>query len=252
MRKILFLLLILAALAVRNPPARAASPGAANAPDPNGITVAWSNLPPWRYWEHSEPKGRDVALFERLAQRMGTTLRFASCDFADCLDMLKQGTADLGIVTKKNPEREQYLEFLEPPIREIPAPSLFTRPGQRPVTEWRDIHGKTIVSRKGAVPPEALTHAQPVFIPVNSAWEALGLVLSHKADLALLYRDEAHWWMERMGLDLELTECPLVLDGLLPVHLALSRASGLMERKEELEKALAALVKPPAEPGAQP
>ena len=233
----LALLAPLALLAALAQPVRAEKDTAAHP-----VVVAWSASPPWGYWQGTDPAGPDADLLRELAQNLGLALRFTPCRPDRCLDMLEQGLADLGVGLARTPEREEYLLFLEPPVRTAPALVFFAWPGQRPVKDWRDLYGKIIAVNTASAPAQRLARDSRLTLqPVNTARDALRLVLARKADLAGLGRAEADWWLARLSPGKALEQSPLVLDEPVAVHLALSRQSRLLDRKAAFEQALADL-----------
>ena len=206
----------------------------------NPAVVVWPDLPPWCLWNGGQAIGRDRLLLDELAKRANLSLRYQACDIPDCLDMLRDGRADLASSLLQDPERDLFLAYLKPPVRLVRAMVFFSRAGQAPVDQWRDLYGKRIAIRKGTVLNRVLEVSPKLtLIPVRSARDAIKLLLAHKVDLAGLNQDEARWWQKQLGLEEALEEQPLVLEHPYPAFVAVSRASPLLKRKKELERALA-------------
>ncbi len=235
------------------------------------VVVAWPDSPPAYQWDGTSPIGQDADLLRQLAGQLDLDLRFQRCrpglyqalrpgkpcpdcrpnpNEDRCEDLLYQGKADLMAGLAITPERQDFLVFVTPPLRQAGPTILFTRPGKRPVAETRDLYGKTIVVDRNDPSGRLVTARTSSLRLVDTPLDALRLVLAGKADLAGLDEGAGRWWRPQAGPERALEECPLVLDAPVDLHLAVSRKSGLMDRLDELEQALARILKPSPDPGA--
>ena len=78
------------------------------------IVVALNHFPPWLIADKDKPEGIDVEIVEALASRLSLTVRYARCPGPRCLAMMRDGVADLITGLFKTPERQEYMDFIEP------------------------------------------------------------------------------------------------------------------------------------------
>jgi len=116
-----------------------AGPGIAG---PEKLRVGMVNWPPAKIVENGRFGGTDVLMLEELAQRVGIVVEYIECPWRRCLVMLEAGDVDLISSITKSPERERYLQFIEPPYRNGYDIFFYTRGTD--LTRYEDLQGLAI------------------------------------------------------------------------------------------------------------
>jgi len=93
--------------------------------DTKKLTIATFIEPPFAYLVDNKFVGEHVDIVKKLIEPLGFTPVFLRCPFARCLNLIKQGKADMIFGLKKLPKREEYLIFIEPPYMEQHYPLHF-------------------------------------------------------------------------------------------------------------------------------
>ena len=72
--------------------------------------------PPYIILENNnKPRGIDIDLLTEIATRLGVNVKILKCDWFYCLKMIENGRVDIISSTLRRPEREIYMNFIEPP-----------------------------------------------------------------------------------------------------------------------------------------
>ena len=99
-----------------------------SAAEPPALLVMTDLWPPFRM-QNAEGalSGLDIDVLEQLSQRTGLRFEVQRAPWARGLAALQQGKADLMIGLAKTPERERYIDYLEPPYYAC-APRFYAAP----------------------------------------------------------------------------------------------------------------------------
>ena len=112
------------------------------------LRVAMSDWPPAKIVENGRFGGTDVLMLEELAKPAGIALEYVECPWRRCLVMLEAGEVDLISSISRSPERERYLQFIEPPYRDGYDISFYTRGAD--LRRYEDLQGLTIGLIRGS------------------------------------------------------------------------------------------------------
>jgi polar amino acid transport system substrate-binding protein len=240
MRFLLFRILLPAVLLGCAGLAMAAPPASARP-----LILAFSPLPPWRVVDADErPSGPYLEIMQHLAARAGLPLEVHVCPLVRCLDLLHRGDADVGIGVAPGPDREVYVEYLQPPFAGPTHMCFYRRRGDEAsrVERYEDLARLRIGLTRGAhyfsrfdqdtalnkdVAPDKLSNLRKL---VNLRVDVAIMVCGEGKLLA--NRPEFRHRIELAG--------PEVRTG--PRFVVLSRQSALHDRKADLQRALQQMV----------
>ncbi len=153
---VLFLLLAIPGWAA---PDRAA-PGRAAPGRTETVVVPMDPYPPWKVVDTQSrtvsPEGIDNRLLEAVLAAFNTAYGanlepdYQAFPWKRCLELLRQGRADLISGILRTPEREQYLVFIDPPYKTHSAKVFYLRKGEgRHIRRHEDLHGLRIGVQAG-------------------------------------------------------------------------------------------------------
>lgn len=116
------------------------------------VRVPVDPQPPWLTLQGQAVEGIDARLITLMLSEIGMRPVFIRCPWLRCLRLMEDGQADLMSGLFKNPEREKYLRYLEPPYYVDPPKVFFTRKGSGPqIMHYGDLHDLTIGALAGAL-----------------------------------------------------------------------------------------------------
>ena len=91
--------------------------------------------------EQAEMSGIDVDIVRELFRQMGQRVEFVRCTWERCLELMKQGDADILSSAYKKPEREEYMLYLEQPyLDHLPIAFYFLRTNGYVIDTYTDIY----------------------------------------------------------------------------------------------------------------
>lgn len=153
--------------------------------------------------------------------------------------MLRRGQAEVMTSLLKTPDRERYLIYLDPPLRENEDKAFYQRAGDRPIGAYSDLTGRRIGVKTDAV----------YFQPFDSDPAITRLATPNITDLISMLNDktieafaltaaEGDYWLRVLGWEGEIKKAPYVYQGLNPAYLAIARRSPLASRAAEMSAIL--------------
>jgi polar amino acid transport system substrate-binding protein len=84
------------------------------------LTITNSHWPPWRVLENDGSlNGIDIDILKGLSTRLDLQLITKGCGWKRCLKSMELGESDVMTGLFKTPEREKYMQFIEPPYRSV-------------------------------------------------------------------------------------------------------------------------------------
>lgn len=185
------------------------------------------------------PTGRDVAMMELLAERLGCRLVWWRLPFDALLDAVESGEVDVVCATIGiTPERAEHVAFSAPYFATAIAAVVRAGPGEpRTLTE---LHGRRVAAARGTTSERAVRLALPAAVLVHES-EADpppgDRLLAGEIDAAVMDRPAADALVAAAGGRLHRLAEPLAAE-----RYALVVAKGRGDLVEHLDRALAALV----------
>jgi polar amino acid transport system substrate-binding protein len=131
------------ALALAATPALAAEP----------LTLAFSELEPWKTTDGTNYGGAYTEIVREMARRIGAPLNIVACPLKRCLVMLEHGEADIIIGIQASPERSEYIHFLRTPYRQRASDKVFyVRKGKGDsIRSYEDLRSLRVGIKSGAM-----------------------------------------------------------------------------------------------------
>ena len=120
--------------------------------DQNTLIVATHIEPPLVNIINGTFTGQNVEVAKMLANAIGKKVTFLYCPFARCLNMTRDGKADMMIAINKTVKREKFLDYLDQPFSSKITPVRFYIKSERKLTinNYDDLQGLTIGVLRGA------------------------------------------------------------------------------------------------------
>ncbi len=115
--------------------------------------VAVDHFPPWKIVSSNEKEfsGVEIKMIEKIISEYNSRyspklhLKYISCPWQRCLNLLKKGKADLVSGVLKSPEREGFLYFLEPAYKEKSTKAFYVKKSKKiKIDSFNDLYGKVI------------------------------------------------------------------------------------------------------------
>ncbi|QNM95381.1 substrate-binding periplasmic protein [Chitinimonas koreensis] len=118
---------------------------AADAARPDKLVFALRPLPPYMEVTPGGFGGAHVEILQRLADRLRVRLDIVECPLVRCLRMLQEGSADVTMGLAMTPERVASIVLLEPPYAAASPTYFYQRVGdRRPLRGYDDLVGRRI------------------------------------------------------------------------------------------------------------
>jgi len=225
--------LLLASIVITTALVMAASPAPAG-----DVTVAVDNYPPWKIVDGDRYRGIDIELVTALLKEIGLSPTFTPCPWARCLEMLKNGKADIITGVLRRPEREQYLHFIDPPYKTKSSKVFYLAKEVGDITTYEELRDLTIGVQRGAKYFDRFDNDASLRLdPVNNDTFNFRKLLAGRVDAVIATESLGDYTLSEMGLSGAFRKATYRHDREMPVHFAVSRNSDLIFRVRELTDA---------------
>lgn len=116
------------------------------------LVVAYSELPPWKVINNGKIEGAYAEIARELAQRLNMHIVFKECSLMRCLQIIKDGQADIIIGIQIVAERLDYIQPLKPAIKRSPAKVFYLKKDTKYIiNDYEDLKGiKSIGTQRGS------------------------------------------------------------------------------------------------------
>jgi CubicO group peptidase (beta-lactamase class C family) len=175
---------------------------------------------------------------------MGLQAEFREASLAQCQDMLRSGEIDLGPSLLRNPERETYVHFLEPPFRSKIKHVFYVRKGSRlTIVKYDDLrHNRIGVSQaKNFDPFDTDTNVQKrVEKQLADGFKAL---CDGQVDAFLTCQWMGDWFLRHSEMRLLVEQAAYHRKEYHPAYLTMSKKSPLISRATEFETQIDNMIK---------
>ena len=208
------------------------------------INSAW---PPYTFVKGQQiVAGIELEVVSEITSRMGLTLKTQSCPWARCLQLLRNGDADMTGSLLFTEERQQYLSFIEPPLLDYRYKQAFYINKQRKITidKYADLTGLTIGTIKGYHYFDQFNRDQSLNKKqYKDETQMLRMIKNNRLDTMISDRVIAEYLIRQEGFVGQIIEANYFSPNNLPSHFALSKQSSFIERLEEFNQTMAAVIK---------
>ncbi|MFV0349243.1 MAG: substrate-binding periplasmic protein [Halodesulfovibrio sp.] len=110
------------------------------------IKVAYTDYAPYRMTRPDGSKyGIDIDFLNELASRLGYTVVYVDCPFERGLSSMQTGKVDIMTGMLSNPEREEYMYFVQPPYKRGAAKAFYVKADSGiSIEQHEDLYGKLV------------------------------------------------------------------------------------------------------------
>lgn len=180
-----------------------------------------------------------VDVLREVAATTGLALEFVELPFARGFRVMQEGEADIMLGPNRSPDREVYLQYLEPPLPQ--EPKVFLQAASAaPIRDYDDLAGRRIAVLRGASYFDRFdTDIALSKTPLDDYTAGLRLVAIGRLDAVVIPELQALWLLRETGFPLR--AAPYRVPGR-PSYIAVSRRSPLVQRAAEFEAALRQLM----------
>ena len=105
------------------------------------LIVAIDDFPPWNITTSEPISGINVDILTELSQRLDLQLSFIKCPWKRCLKMMRSGQVDIIPGLLKRAEREEYMEYINPPYKEESTKAFYVHRGKEQlISKYQDLY----------------------------------------------------------------------------------------------------------------
>lgn len=115
------------------------------------LKIAFPSWPPWKITALNSFEGIDAKIINKVAKRIRIKIEFKECPWKRCIEMIKEGDADIITSFAKNFEREKFTYYIEP-FYNINTLVFYGRKGKVSIIQkYEDLYNIEIGVVKGSV-----------------------------------------------------------------------------------------------------
>ena len=204
------------------------------------VVVAFSEFPPYKMIVDGKHKGIDVDILQEIGKRMGFTLEFKNGTFEECLEMMKQGEADLISSLLRRFERESYIVYAQPRYR-ARADRVFYVLKEHPklIRTYDDL--KTLkIGVKGGVKyaMEFDNDKELNKVPAKSIEMNISKLIAGQIDTFITTETEGDYWIKTLGLEGRITKVRYKFQQLEPIYFGISKKSAFLKKAKKFGRIL--------------
>ncbi len=171
------------------------------------ITVAISETPPYAIIDkNNQPKGLVLDIMNELSTTLSFNVSAVACPFPRCLKLLKSGKIDVIGNIIKTPEREVYLDFIEPAYMELNSSFVFYALANSDISvnRYEELRRKRIGVTRGAVHFRKFDiDPSLILVPVLSEKLTFEMLLKNRVDIVISVEETAEYVIKTQGLPRE-------------------------------------------------
>lgn len=209
------------------------------------MIVPMDPWPPWKFvdietWE-VERTGIDVQLLEALISSYNETfgtdihIEYKGYPWKRCLEMMRQGKADLISGVLKRPEREEYMLFIEPPYKTQSSKVFYVRKGMGGlIRDYEDLRNFKIGVQAGVSYFERFDNDPGIQKEEAGDDVSNFRKLEHgRIDAVISTGTQADYLIATHGFKGKFEKAVLKYDYSLPVYFAISKQSPYAEKASQ-------------------
>lgn len=208
------------------------------------LSVAVDSFPPYVVLKEGEPpRGLDITIGEKIAQKMGVQLKYSPCPFARCIRMLELGSVDLYVSLFRSPQREEWMHFVEPAIaNEAPQAFYISHGSELNVERYEDLTNLVVgVLRDSEYFKRFDADDSLTKVAVVSNQMLVDMLLKGRVDVFIGSQTVIDHLLEKSGVSTLIKKAPYRHPGERSVYVALSKRSVNVHLLEDLSLAVKSL-----------
>lgn len=200
-----------------------------------------SNFEPYNFFENGRPRGHSVDLIQLLADKVGLEVNVVSgLSWDEYLQMMREGRLDVMMNIVYSEERDTYLEFTRPYVRQVQA--LYRRDSTPAIASFDELKKKTLVLPDGFYMYDRLS-SQPGMkvIPSTDSLDSLLKVSTGTADATIELMTVADHLSQKYGVPGLISQSTLDIDGGDPLSLRIAVREDQPQLRDILQRAMDSL-----------
>lgn len=202
------------------------------------VQVVVDHYPPWKVIEGDTISGIDIELTKALLAELGVTPRFVACPWSRCLDLLKNGDAQMVSGVQRRADREHYLTFIDPPYKTRSSKVFYRLENSRDIASLQDLANKDIgILRDAHYFPEFDEDSSLSKKPVHSDRLNFLKLAEGRIQTVIATESQGDYLVAILGLRDIVVKSTYRHDEIVPVHFAVSKGSVLDSMRPQLDEA---------------
>ncbi|WP_297024666.1 transporter substrate-binding domain-containing protein [Thalassospira sp.] len=181
--------------------------------------------------------GIDRAIMTEVAKRLDLELQPVTCPWRRCLRMLETGDIDIMTSIAYTPERAEYAHYIKPPYSRVTPVFYYNRNNPVTISDYGNLTGLTVgavVDSRYFEPFDSDDRLEKV--EANSEVLLIRMLAAQRVDAIVGSDANADYQIRRAGLGNIIAKAPYRSSNRNDIHLAVSRRSPLMDRRDYISQ----------------
>jgi len=202
------------------------------------VAVALDDFPPWKIIKGDRISGIDIELVTALLAEVDLKPRYEICPWSRCLEMIKDGQADIITGILKRPEREKDMIFIEPPYKTKSSKAFYIREDMADITTFDGLHSLTIgIKRDVKYFKQFDEDTTLIKDAVHEDDLNFRKLAAGRVDVVVITESIGDYLLSEMGLTNEIKKTTYRHDTVVPVYFAISKDSPFAHRVQDFNAA---------------
>lgn len=208
------------------------------------ITVAMYIEPPFSNIVDGVFVGENIDIANALAKKLARKTKFIYCPPARCFAFLQNGQADMMVAIRKTQSREQFLNYLEPPIKvqHLPLHFYIRTDSDIELNKYQDLQSLKVGVLRGASYFDKFDYdTQLIKIPLSNYEQLIDMLLKGRIDTFLEREETITPWVDQEVYKTNIKLAKFAYDETVNSYIVVSKTSPLKNDIAHLSAALKAL-----------
>ncbi len=208
------------------------------------VVVAFSEYPPYKMIVDGKHTGIDIDILQEIGKQMDLTFEFKNGTLEECLEMIKQGEADLMTSLLRRAEREPYMLYVQPRYRARSDRVFYVlKNNQKSIRKYDDLKTLKIGVKGGANYAQSFDNDKELNkLPAQSIKINIAKLVAGQIDTFITTDTEGDYWIKTLGLQDRITQAPFKFQQLDPIHMGISKKSAFAKESKKFGRILKNLV----------
>jgi len=205
------------------------------------IIIAMYIEPPFSEIVDGEFVGENIDITNALVAKLGYKAKFVYCPVARCFSLIESGQADMIIAVRKTARREQFLHFIEPPIKIQKSPLMFYTLADKKIAlnHYNDLLPLKVGVIRGASYFDQFDHdTQITKVPLSSHQQLIDMLLKGRIDTFLEREESIIPLVDQNIYSTDINLAKFSYDKGVGSYVAVAKKSSLTNEIVDLSKAL--------------
>ena len=208
------------------------------------IVVVFSEFPPYKMMADGKYTGIDVDILQEIGKEMDFTLTFKYGTLEECLEMMKQGQADLMTSLLRRAEREPYILYVQPRYRARSDKVFYVlKEHQKSIRTYDDLKTLKIGVKGGTSYAQSFDSDKELNkVPAESIRINISKLVARQIDTFITTDTEGDYWIKTLGLQDRIIKAPFKFQQLDPIYMGISKKSAFAKEAKRFGRILKDLV----------